>query len=287
MNAVLICPSSRKAVEHLALSEPLAAIPLLGESLLEYWLAHLALTGIKEVWILASDRPEQISALACDGARWGLHVHVIAEARESTPDEARTKYAGEFAAPGTCEVIVLDHFPGLSQPIFASYADMITGLFEWLPRAKMPDRVGMHEVQPGIWIGLHTRISQGARLHSPCWIGQTVYVGAVAVVGPMAIIEDHAFIEPDADIAGSVIGANTFVGRSTMIHDSFALGSMLINWKSEVCTQVTDAFVLSALRTPTKGRLTDTLLARLGEFYSRHKDDPQMLWKHFLPDHKS
>src|SRR4029077_6558508 len=105
MATVLICPSARPTV-HLASFAPLAAIPLLGECLVEYWLTHLARSGVREVKILAGDRPEQIATIAGDGTRWGLKVEIIAESRELTPSQVQIKYASDRNA-------VLDHFPGM------------------------------------------------------------------------------------------------------------------------------------------------------------------------------
>jgi len=282
MNAVLICPSSRPAVNHLALTAPLAAAPLLGESLVEYWLTHLAMSGYTNVRVLTNDRAELITALVGTGTRWGLKAEVTTEPRELTAAQAQIKYARELTASSSHEVIVLDHFPGRPQSLFASYNDLFAGVFEWLPHARMPDRVGVHELRPGIWIGSHSRISPDAQLHAPCWIGQSVYVGARATVGPMTAIEDRAFIEPEAEISASLIGTDTFVGQFAVIQDSFALGNTLINWKSNVATVVSDSFLLSALRRPALSGHAESLFGRLAEIYSRNKDDLQMFWKHFL-----
>ena len=283
MNTILICPSSRSPVEHLSLFTPLAAIPFLGESLIEYWLTHLAMSGASEVRILAHDRPEQIAAIVGNGARWGLKAEVIAETRELTLAQAQIKYEQEIVS-GSHEVAVVDHFPGTLQSLFTSYADLFAGVFEWLPNAKMPDRVGLRELSPGVWVGLHTRISPGAQLYPPCWIGQNVYVGAGAVVGPMAIIEDRSFIEPKAEVVSSMIGPDTFVGELAVIHEAFAYGNLLVNWKSNLFTHVTDAFLLCALRHPALAHSTEGWLDRLTQIYSRNKDDLQTFWKHFLLD---
>src|SRR2546423_13765716 len=95
MKALLICPADRQGVAALAESAPLSNVPLLGKSLVEYWLDHLVTLGTKQVQILASDRPEQVRALVGNGARWGLSVAVHSELRELTADEARTKYGIE------------------------------------------------------------------------------------------------------------------------------------------------------------------------------------------------
>ncbi len=283
MNAVLICPSVRPAVEHLASHAPLAAVPLLGESLLEYWLTHLAMSGATEVRVLANDRPEQIVALVGDGARWGLKVEMIVESRELTAAQAEIKYGREMES-NALEITVLDHFPGSVLSLFTSYSDLFAGMLEWLPKALTPDRVGVRQLSPGVWIGLHTKIAPDAKLFPPCWIGRNVYIGSGAVVGPMSIIEDRSFIEPKAEVIGSMVGPDTFVGQLAVIQEAIAWGSTLINWKSSAFTQVADAFLLSSLRRPTLAAHSAGFVRRLGDIYSRNKEDLQTFWKHFLLD---
>src|SRR6266480_5550580 len=94
MKALLICPSDRPGVSHLADAVPLSNVPILGKTLLEYWLDHLAALGAKEVLILSSDRPHLVRKLVDGGIRWGLKVDVIPERWELTVTEARAKYVG-------------------------------------------------------------------------------------------------------------------------------------------------------------------------------------------------
>src|SRR5207249_12203612 len=111
MKAILICPSDRAAMAKLAEVAPLATLPMLGESLLEYWLEHLATLGAKEVRVLAADRPEQVRAHIGDGGRWGLRVEVLPETRELTITEVRAKYRGDDTEnwlPEPKDVILLD-----------------------------------------------------------------------------------------------------------------------------------------------------------------------------------
>jgi len=155
---------------------PLVTLPILGRSLAEYWLEHLAAVGAKEVAVLAADRPEQVRAHLGDGARWGLRVEVIPETRELTAVEARAKYfraasANWLADPN--DVVVLDHLPGLSRHrLLESAAEWFEAVFAWLSRTASPLRVGLHEVQPGVWAGLHTHIAPSAQLQPPCWLGR-------------------------------------------------------------------------------------------------------------------
>ena len=72
MKAVLICPDRRSEVAFLARKQPLALTPVLGPSVLSYWLSHLADRGVNEVTILASDRPDQVRQAVGRGERWGL-----------------------------------------------------------------------------------------------------------------------------------------------------------------------------------------------------------------------
>jgi Bacterial sugar transferase len=170
---------------------------------------------------------------------------------EWTELEARAKYCAEGNThwlPAPNDVFLMDHLPGLPLlPMCASYAAWFKALQAWLPRVLTPDRLGLREIQPGVWAGLRTRISPSARLLAPCWLGESVTVGPCAVVGPMAILEDKVFIEAAAEVSTSVVGAETLVGECTEVKDSMALGSILINWKTNSSVQIDDPFLLCAL----------------------------------------
>ncbi len=264
--ALLICPWERPEVAELSRTASIAATSLLGPSLLEYWLTHLALNGVKEVHILADGRPEQISKIVGAGARWGLKVEITSEVRELTAAQAQIKYAAEFPVSAPNHISVLDHFPGEPNlPIFTSYADLFAGVMRWLPRANTVDRVGYREVQPGVWIGRHAHVSPEAQLTGPCWIGKHAFVGANCVIGPNSILEDHSFVEGGAEIVNSVIGPNTFIGKLAALQQSLACGSTLVNWKSGSVAQITDAFLMCALKREANAKSAEGFLVRLME----------------------
>jgi hypothetical protein len=266
MKSILICPDERRSVGVFSETAPLANVPILGESLLEYWLAHQAVLGAREVLVLAVDRPEQIGAAIGDGARWGLQVTVIPENRELTIAEARARYQLPPGAPKQCEssgspdscsgwlpfpndIIVMDRVPGLPEVTpLASYAHWFAAARALMPRALTPDRVGIHEVQPGVWVGLHTHVAQGAKLIGPCWIDDHAWIEAETVIGPHAILERETCISHGAQISNSLIGPRTFVGKFTEVSHSIAWGPMLINWERDSCVKVTDEFLLSSLQ---------------------------------------
>lgn len=252
MKALLICPASRPAVAALAAFAPLAAVPLLGESLVEYWLVHLAARGVRHVTVLATDRFEVVQRVVDDGARWGLYADVRPEPTELTPEQARARYRGVGAAdwlPSPDDVVVLDHLPGVpEQCVFENYAAWFVAAQTWMVRALTPLRVGVREIQPGIRVGLHSRVPRDTVLVPPCWIGENVFIGAGVRLGPMAVVEDQAFIEGGAEISRSIIGPETFVGGLARVHESIAWGDTLINWQTEACELVPESFLLSPLR---------------------------------------
>jgi len=285
--AMLICPSARPAVGVLAELMPLTNVPILGQGLVEYWLSHLARSGIKDVLILASDRPEEVRALTGSGARWGLAIQVQAAPIEFTASDAIAKYEEEPSAPietvsawgssvreqpapegAEIRVAELDHLPGLSRfHLFASYRDWYAAACAWIPFAKSSDRVGVREVRSGIWMSLPSHVLT-KDLRAPCWVGKNVFVGEGAVIGPGTILEDGVFIEPGAVVAHSYVGPDTYVGRDAEVLQSVAWGSTLVDWSTGVLTRVPDAFILSSLKRPRSRGQIAALFDRITRLYS-------------------
>ncbi len=249
MTGIFICPGERPAVAFLAHSCPLVNLRILGESVLGYWLEHAACLGWKEIKILTTDRPEQVRAMVGTGARWGLKLEVIPEMREPTVAQAIEQYGIRGGCAGLPHnVILADHLPGLPQfRLFSSYAVWFQGALAWIPHVIKRQRLGLREVQPGVWVGLRTQIDPTAILKGPCWVGESVTIGAEAVIGPNAILEDRVVVERSAEVVHSAVGPETFVGELTKLENSIAWGSMLLNWQSGSCTTVPDAFLLSPL----------------------------------------
>ncbi len=266
MKAILICPAERRNIAALPENVPLATVPILGKMLVEYWLEYLGALGAKEVLILAADRPEQVRALIGDGARWGLRVAVIPESRELTAAEARKKYrngSDDGWLPAPDDARLMDSLPRLPEfPLFTSFAGWFKAAMQWLPHAATPDRIGVRQIKPGVWVGLHTQVSPDAKLRAPCWLGENVRVGSGAVIGPMAVVEDGALIQPGAKIHRSIVGPKTFVGSHTDIRRSIAWGDALASWKLDSCLKVSDAFLLCPLEPRQSAFVPSSLPAR-------------------------
>jgi hypothetical protein len=266
MKAVLICPSDRSAVSHLAESVPLSNVPILGKTLVEYWLDHLASLGAKDVLIISADRPHLVRSLVDNGKRWGLKIEVRPERWELSITEARAKYMIDPGGTWLGEpnaAILMDHLPGLRQhPLFNSYSGWFEAIHAFMWRAGTPDRIGVRQIKPGVWVGLRSRISPKAELHAPCWIGRNVWIGDHAVIGPSAILDDKVFVEGRSEVAHSIVGPETFVGAFTEVRQCFAWGSELLNWSRGSQTHVPDPFLLSALSQHREAKATG-VFARL------------------------
>lgn len=265
MKALLICPADRSGVSCLAESAPLAIAPLLGRTLVEYWIEALLARGAKQISILASDRPHQIRDLVGDGARWGIRVDVLPQNRELTIEEARKKYhhgdASEWLPSD--ETVVMEFLPGQPEyPLFETYAGWFSALQAYMPHAISPARIGIREIHPGVWVGLHAQIAASAQLHAPCWIGENVIVSDGAVIGPNAIVEDRAAIESGARVTQSIVGPETFVGELISLHNSIAHGSTVVNWQTDSCLRVPDAFFLCSLGERKFATQGSSMLAR-------------------------
>jgi hypothetical protein len=251
MNVLLLCPDERSGVSLLSASAPLVNVRMFGKSLIEYWVEYAIGLGATKMVVLSGDRPDQVRNGIGDGRRWGVKIEVLPMLHELTELQARAKYCTEGNThwlPAPNDVMLMDHLPGLPlQPMCGNYAAWFKALLTWLPHAVSPDRVGLREIQPGVWAGLRTRVSPSARLRAPCWLGENVTVGPCAVVGPMAIIEDKVFIEAAAEISNSMVGPETLVGECTELKDSMAFANMLINWKTNSSVHVCDPFLLCAL----------------------------------------
>ena len=236
---------------------------MMGQGLLEYWLSFLACARVKDVLVLAQDRTDKVEALAGGGLRWGMKVEVAATAREMTPEEALATYGPDWT------VTVLDHFPELpDKPLFTSYHDWFAAVQAWVPHARTPNRAGVREVQPGVWIGLHGDLSREAQLRAPCWLGDHVYVGPGAVIGPGSVLEAGVFVEPNAEVVNSLVGPDTFIGRYVQIRDSLAWGDTLINWKTSLEVKVPDAFLLCSLRKQHRRQRGVRLLDRIADLWT-------------------
>ncbi|MFZ2640656.1 MAG: hypothetical protein WA117_06675 [Verrucomicrobiia bacterium] len=256
MRALIICPADRTKAAFLARHVPLALAPVLGRSLLDLTLAHLAHLGAKQILVLAADRPEKVRDAVSRGEAWGVRVEVHPEQRELTVAEARAKYqakGSEGWLPPPHDIVLLDRLPGGERSLFDDYGNWFNALIDVLPEA-VGDRIGMREFAPDIFVGLRSQISQDARLEPPCWIGNHTWVGPGAKIGPNTIVESGCYVDHNAEVADSFIGPDTYVGALTEVRGSFAWGHGLLKWQTGVFSEVADDFLLCDLTSRAKSQ---------------------------------
>lgn len=281
MKAILICPADRSSVAFLSRTCPLALVPILGRSLLDLWLADLASRGARQVLILAADRPEKVRAHVGRGEQWGIQVEVLPESRELSTAEARAKHRPASAPaagwlPEPDDVILLDHVPGSTLPLWDTSADWFTALGSLMAGAAA-DRVGMRELAAGVFVHLRSRIDPACRLNPPCWIGANTWISSTAQVGPNAVIEDGAYVDTGAHVHDSFVGSGTYVGSLTELNQSLAWGRGLLKWTNGSFTEVTDQFLLADLDARARLARSSSLICRLLAFLTLIMTSPVVL----------
>jgi NDP-sugar pyrophosphorylase family protein len=250
MKTILICPGHRPDAALFAETAPLANVSFFGQPLVIHWIEHLVKLGATDFRLLASDRPQEIRRLVGDGARWGVQIEVVPAQRELSVTEARQAHvrSEEKWLPAPADVVVLDTLPNDAAHLWSGAPALFAALRAALPcAARREQRLGLREIQPGVWAGLRTQISPTAELRAPCWISDKVFVGPHAIIGPGAVLESEVVVEEGAEITESYVGSQTFVGPLTKLNDSCAIGATLINWRTGSHTRVPDEFLLCSL----------------------------------------
>lgn len=239
MKAILICPSQVTTVVALEKKRPLALLPFLGETVIEYALAGLAAAGYRHVQISAPDRANEIKKVVGNGEAWGLKVELTSKTGEALLQEAQVE--------GT-KVILLEALPQLPlQPLWHTYHDWHRAQTALIPLAA-PQQVGMREIAPKVFAHLKAKISPDVVLRGPAWIGAGVLIRPGATIGDGTIVEEGSYIDDGASLTGSIIGPWTYVGKYTEIIDSFAWGNNLLSLETGSLAELTDPFLLSEVK---------------------------------------
>lgn len=237
MKAILVCPALRPAVAGLANRAPLASLPLLGGSPLDAQLSAFYQRGIREVEIIAADRPEEIRAHVGHGEAWGLNIVVTPAASEKAP----------------CDGLLLDGKGGWCDGAFSDYAAWFRTI-----RAAFANgasrRLGMREQSPEVYVHTRAEVAPDAVLNPPCWIGENTRIGAGTSIGPGVYIEANCTVAEGASIVESWVGPGTYVGAFTNLQDSLAWGNWLCRWSTGATTTVADAFLLGEIPAPPKSK---------------------------------
>ena len=235
MKTKIICPALRPGVAGLARRAPLATLPMFGSSPIGIQLSALYAGGIRDVEILAADRPEFIREHVGSGEAWGLRVSVTPIAFESCAKGASLLDGANTACDGA----------------FQNYRTWFESLRAAFPEAS-GRRAGMRELSPGVCVHSRAEIAPDAKLVAPCWVGENARIGSECLIGPGAYIEDGCMIEKGANVEESWVGPGTYVGPFVDILDSLAWGRWLCKWTTGTTTIVQDAFLLGEIPVPVR-----------------------------------
>lgn len=240
MKAILYCPDDMTTVPEFRKRGPLALMPFLGKTVLEHGLDALTVAGVRSLRVIAPNAAGQLRHHVGRGERWGMALETTGRADEWTRKDC--------AAPTNIRLLKLDRLPQLpGHELWRDYLAWHTAQMALLPEFASR-RVGMKEIAPQVFVGLRTRIAPDVRLSGPCWVGDNVRIGAHAIIGPGSIIEDDCYVDEGAEIQDSVIGKRTYVGALTEIRNSFADGDKLLHLDTGSQTNVSDRFLLCALK---------------------------------------
>ncbi|MGE3310236.1 MAG: hypothetical protein AB7O66_09730 [Limisphaerales bacterium] len=261
--ALIICPADRPEMAFLTRFQPLVLLPILGRPVLDLALASLATRGIRNVRILAADRPDQIRRFVRRGEAWGIHADVVPVQRELTPDEALARHSSAPSDPSTPpEIVTLDRIPPDGPHLWNDANAWFSAVRSQFEPAST-DRVGMRRLAEGVFVHIRSRVSPGAVLRPPCWIGANSWIGPGAVIGPNSVVEAHCFVDDGAEIVDSFVGPGTYVGALTEIRDSLAWKRSLYKIPTGSATQVPDGFLLGPVHAALHRGHAASLVGRL------------------------
>ncbi|MDB6007081.1 MAG: hypothetical protein JWR15_4068 [Prosthecobacter sp.] len=248
MDVFIICPDYRKCAGFARRIRPLALWPVLGRTLLDLWLEHLAAAGVTHATILAADRPHEIRQAVEQGRRRGLSITVQSVKSEPTIEEARLRFSGKDSSGRVPRIIILDTLPSRPDKLLWESSSSLFDLMQLTLRGTPPEsQPTMCEIAPEVHVSSQAKIAATAKIEGPVWIGPQVIVGDHAQILAGTVIEESAFIDRHAIVSESWVGPGTYVGALTNVQNSFAWGGGIENWRKAVFLEVTDDFLLTSL----------------------------------------
>lgn len=264
MDVFIICPDYRKSAGFARHIRPLALWPVLGRTLLDLWLEHLAAEGITHATILAADRPHEIRQAVEHGGRWGLSITVLAVRREPSIEETRLRFTGKDSSGRAPNIITLDTLPSMpDKPLWESSAALFDIMLSSLRETPPEAHLTMREIAPEVHVSTQARIAATAKIEGPVWIGPQVIVGDNAQILAGTVIEEAAYIDRHAIVSESWVGPSTYVGALTNVQNSFAWGGGIENWRKGTFLEVTDDFLLTNLAHQPFGGVRSGWFARI------------------------
>ena len=249
MDVFIICPDHRSCAGFARRIRPLALWPVLGRTLLDLWLEHLAAAGVTQATILAADRPHEVREAVEQGRSWGLSITVLAVKSEPSIAEARLRFTGKDSSGRVPSIITLDTLPlRVDKPLWESSSTLFDLMLSSLRGTSPESRPDMQEIAPEVHVSSRAQIAATAKIEGPVWIGPQVIVGDQAQILAGSVIEEGSYIDHHAIVSEGWVGPGTYVGALTQVQNSFVWGGGIENWRKGVFLEVTDDFLLTNLK---------------------------------------
>ena len=232
----LVLPDFRPIDTVAQRSEPFALWPIGPRPLLAWWLDEAVRRNVATVQLLVRADVDQIRTFIEKSEYWSRRIEIIEEGFDGSAAESVT------TMPGAAPTQPPQDGPGLLRLWLELHS-------RWLHLPRDPNSPSIdREIAPGVWVAPHARISATARLHGPCWIGESAVIEDGCVIGPDVAIGASAVIDGEAEIDHSVVQPQTYVGRALRLHEVVADASTLLDARRGVSVAIPDRFLLAPLQ---------------------------------------
>ena len=259
-------------------ASPVAALEILGKSIVEHTIARLHSAGINSVSVvrevgfsLTAGRrfvPDVLMKQARKGFDRVLLIRLGAYAEVDCADLLRFHSEAGAGVTRVCDLSgpldfwVLDSAPsGRARPNLDSASEvnppsdyLTTGYVNRLTDARDLRRLVAdafqgrcairprgREVKPGVWIDDGARVHRSARIVAPAYIGRGTRVRAAALVTRFSNLERRCLVDFGTAIEDSSVLPYTHVGRGLDVAHAVVEGSRLVNLSRNVAVTIRDA----------------------------------------------
>lgn len=161
-------------------------------------------------------------------------------ATQSELEQHLRKFAGEDAIT---TVELLD---------FRDFETLLASQRSILGKATGIAHLAAREVEPGTWIARNVIIHPTAELTPPVFIGENSRIGSGAKIGPNAVVGHDSIIDQHTEVIDSAVLPGSYCGEHLELDHVVVDRNRLVSSRLGTSVNITDTFILSALR--AKGR---------------------------------
>ena len=124
-------------------------------------------------------------------------------------------------------------------------------------------QISAREIEPHIWIARNVSLHPTARMVPPVFVGENSSIGAGARVGPNAAIGRDSVIDRQTSVTHSAVLPGSYCGERLEIDHMLVDRNRLVTSNYDAALSVSDAFILSSLKSRGQGDGWKSLISRL------------------------